>query len=46
MQTRILRYLPESREYKYVEAQGRFLTNVLKTTSEPIVGDTKNLKVT
>ena len=36
--SRTLRYSPETFSYKYVDSEGRFLTNILKTSPEPIVG--------
>lgn len=38
--SRKLRFSPESGTFAYVESEGRFLTNVLKTTELPIVGKT------
>ncbi|MEM5563793.1 hypothetical protein WNY78_01690 [Psychroserpens sp. AS72] len=37
--TRKLRFSPEDGSYTYVEDEGRFLTNILKTSTDPIVGD-------
>lgn len=36
--SRKLRYSPETRTFAYIESEGRFLTNVLKTSDEPIIG--------
>lgn len=36
--SRKLRYYPETQTFAYVESEGRFLTNVLKSSDEPIVG--------
>ncbi|WAC01352.1 hypothetical protein N7U66_14940 [Lacinutrix neustonica] len=39
--TRYLRFSPKDQSYKYVESEGRFLTNILKTSQKPIVGVAK-----
>lgn len=36
--SRKLRFFPEDGSFKYVESEGRFLTNILKTSDTPIVG--------
>jgi hypothetical protein len=36
--TRKLRYYPETNTYDYVNMEGRFLTDILKTSEEPIIG--------
>ena len=37
--TRKLRFSPKNGSYSYVDDEGRFLTNILKTSTDPIVGD-------
>lgn len=41
--SRKLRFSPEGGTFAYVEPEGRFLTNVLKTTEKPIVGSITNV---
>jgi hypothetical protein len=36
--TRKLRYNPKNQTFSYIENEGRFLSNVLKTSDEPITG--------
>lgn len=41
--SRKLRFFPEDGRFAYVENEGRFLTNILKTTDTPITGKTTNV---
>lgn len=42
--SRKLRFFPEGGTFAYVESEGRFLTNILKTTEKPIVGPTTGVQ--
>ncbi len=41
--SRKLRFFPETQTFAYVESEGRFLTNILKTSDTPIIGKTSNI---